>query len=131
MQIFLHTRASGEILNYRVFEIANFAEALVLSPIEWSLSRWDMFTVLQCSVYQVSISLAIITGAVSVVVALIGYAAVAFESRNLLAWVDNIQIQTKAKYSCLLLVHHIPGCYLRSRVNQWTAFICLSRESGS
>jgi len=50
------------------------------------LDRWDMFTVLQCSVYQVSISLVIITGAVSVVVALIGYAAVAFESRTLLAW---------------------------------------------
>ena len=82
-------------------KLLDFAEALVLSPIEWSLDRWDMFTVLQCSVYQVSISLAIITGAVSVVVALIGYAAVAFESRNLLAWVENIRIQTKAKYSYL------------------------------
>ena len=38
-------------------------------------------------VYEVTIWLVVATGALSVLIALLGYSAIAFESRHLLAWV--------------------------------------------
>jgi len=50
------------------------------------LDKWEMMTIIPSPVYQVTIWMVISTGFVSVVVALLGYTAVAFESRCLLAW---------------------------------------------
>jgi len=53
----------------------------------WSvLDQWDLINMIPSPVFQSLVWLVISTGFVSVVVALIGYAAVAFESRCLLAW---------------------------------------------
>ena len=43
-------------------------------------------------VYEVTIWLVVATGALFVLIALLGYSAIAFESRHLLAWVrDSVQ----------------------------------------
>lgn len=50
------------------------------------LDKWEMVTIIPSPVYQVTIWMVISTGCVSVLVALLGYTAAAFESRCLLAW---------------------------------------------
>ena len=49
------------------------------------LEKWEMVLMMPGMVYEVTIWLVITTGAVSVLISLLGYTAVAFESRHLLA----------------------------------------------
>jgi len=50
------------------------------------LEKWEMVLMMPGRVYEVTIWLMMTTGAVSVLISLLGYSAVAFESRHLLAW---------------------------------------------
>ena len=52
------------------------------------LERWEMVLMMPGKVYEVTIWLVVITGGLSVLIALFGYTAVAFESQHLLAWVS-------------------------------------------
>ena len=46
-----------------------------------------MVLMMPSEVYEITIWLVVATGALSVLIALLGYSALAFESRHLLAWV--------------------------------------------
>lgn len=50
------------------------------------LEKWELVLMMPSQVYEVTIWLVVATGALSVLIALLGYSALAFESRHLLAW---------------------------------------------
>ena len=74
------------------------------------LEKWEMVLMMPSKVYEITIWLVVATGALSVLIALLGYTALAFESRHLLAWVgdglhNNEKISTMIfQYTILLVV---------------------------
>ena len=82
----LHREGPGRKNN--PFLILQLCGCILLGLGLWTvLEKWEMVLMMPSKVYEITIWLVVATGALSVLIALLGYSALAFESRHLLAWV--------------------------------------------
>ena len=71
------------------------------------LEKWEMVLMMPGMVYEVTIWLVITTGAVSVLISLLGYTAVAFESRQLVAWYTILLVTVFISSSVIGLLSYV------------------------
>ena len=74
----------------------------------WTLlEKWELVLMVPGQVYEVTVWLLIGTGAVSVLISLLGYTAVAFESRQLVAWYTILLVTVFISSSVIGLLSYV------------------------